>query len=65
MTAKYIKQIGVNIIGQETVTYVDTETGDIFPESLENRHYQVYLAWVAEGNTAAVQDVAAAVCEVN
>lgn len=29
---------------------LNIETGDIFTFDEDNRHYQQYLAWVAEGN---------------
>lgn len=31
-------------------TAIDLETGDLFPFDDGNRHYQQYLAWLAEGN---------------
>ena len=30
----------------------DTETGQAIPDSIGNRHWRMYLEWVAEGNTA-------------
>lgn len=33
-------------------TYLLFEDGSFVPEDSDNRHYQEYLAWVAEGNTA-------------
>lgn len=32
---------------------VDTETGNMFPESVENSHYSEYLRWVEDGNPPA------------
>ena len=32
------------------------EKGMIIPKDPNNRHYQDYLAWVAEGNTAEAAD---------
>ena len=31
---------------------LDTETNTSIPKTTDNRHYNEYLAWVAEGNTA-------------
>ncbi len=31
---------------------LDTETNTSIPKTIDNRHYNEYLDWVAEGNTA-------------
>ncbi len=31
---------------------LDTETNTSIPKTTDNRHYNEYLDWVAEGNTA-------------
>ena len=38
--------------GNET-NYILAEKGMIIPKNPENRHYQEFLEWVAEGNTPA------------
>ena len=35
---------------------IRTETDDFIPIAEDNRMYQEYLAWVAEGNTAEAAD---------
>ena len=61
MTYKLLKnQITGKIIGVTKTEWekTDSETGEKtwlkidIPNSEDNRHYQEYLAWVAEGNTA-------------
>ena len=66
MTYKLLKnQITGKIIGVTKTEWekTDSETGEKtwlkidIPMSEDNRHYQEYLAWVAEGNTAEAADL--------
>ena len=65
MTYKLLKnQITGKIIGVTKTEWekTDSETGEKtwlkidIPMSEDNRHYQEYLAWGAEGNTAEAAD---------
>ena len=65
MTYKLLKnQITGKIIGVTKTEWekTDSETGEKtwlkidIPMSEDKRHYQEYLAWVAEGNTAEAAD---------
>jgi len=65
MIYKLLKnQITGKIIGVTKTEWekTDSETGEKtwlkidIPMSEDNRHYQEYLAWVAEGNTAEAAD---------
>lgn len=60
---KYLKTISV-ALGMTFVQIVNRETGDVFLEGGDNRHYKEYLAWLAEGNTPDEHCADPAVCEV-
>jgi hypothetical protein len=63
MTIKRYIRMEAQAFGQTTVQIVDSETGNVFLASEDNRHYQDYLNWIAEGNEPETQSCAA-VCEV-
>jgi hypothetical protein len=50
-------------LGQTSVQITDTETGAVFPEAEDNRHYQEFKKWLAEGNVPE-EHTCTAVCEV-
>ena len=50
MTAYFIERVTTRTGEQET--YIRNPEIGIIPCDPLNRHYQEYLAWVAEGNTA-------------
>lgn len=60
----YIKKTAIDFLGNSFISYVNTETGDVFPESTENRQYMEYLSWVEQGNIPVIEDSSAPSCEV-
>tara|TARA_A100001515_G_scaffold72017_2_gene57394 strand:+ start:601 stop:768 length:168 start_codon:yes stop_codon:yes gene_type:complete len=55
MTYKLIKNTLTSVVDQ--VEYTDsTKRGKIIPFNPDNKDYQEYLAWVAEGNTPEAAD---------
>lgn len=60
---KRYTRMEANALGMTSVQITDTETGNVFTESMENRHYREYLRWLEDGNTPEEQFYTA-VCEV-
>lgn len=60
---KYLKTTSV-FIGMTSVQILNRDTGDVFIEGGDNRHYKEYLTWLEEGNTPDEHFADPAVCEV-